>query len=315
MGHLNIAGWTPSNSELRNKIFTNENCDVYSLCETHLSENSDFAPKVNGYKLIRHDRLFVHRKAPKTWGGVGFLVREDILQSYECHTVDKGHEGILLVELIHRSIGTRLLFISCYLPPECSPHGRNSSEFYDYLTSICYSKLSEYDRVILCGDINARIGHSADTCTDIDIELPKRVVLDEKDNNHGKGYIEFLNENKLCVLNGRFDPSFDNFTSITGRGKSVVDYIFCPHDQFGYFSDFKVITCKEIANKYSLQHLIGEKSKLPDHALLKVNLCVVSVMNENIDTKHKDHSSMPSVTYKVSNIPDSFMNTDTVRQE
>ena len=215
VAHLNIAGWTKNNNELRNKIFIQENCDIYSLNETHLSTNSDFEPDVEGYKLFRNDRSLVHRKAPKAWGGVGFLIKKQLLETYDCHTVDKSYDGILIIELIHKSIGTKLLFISCYLPPERSPYGRNSSDFYNYITGICYSKLSEYDRILLCGDVNARIGKLSDTCSDIDIELPNRMVLDEKVNNHGKGFIELLNENKLCVLNGRFNPAQDNFTCIT----------------------------------------------------------------------------------------------------
>ncbi len=312
LGHLNIAGWTEKNSKLREEIICNANCDIYSICETHLSKSVNFEPSVKGYKLFRHDRSFVHKNAPKTLGGVGFLVKRELLIDYSCEIIDKSYEGVLVLELVHKVIGTKLLFIASYLPPECSPHGRNASGFYNYLSSICYSQFSEYDRVYFCGDINARIGHMADYCSDIDIELPKRVVLDEKENNHGKGFIEFLLENKLCVLNGRFDPKLDNFTYI-GRGKSVVDYIFCSHDQLEYCSNFQVLTSKDIANTYGLQQLIGEKSKLPDHSLLKVDIKIVCNIekSESIPT----NISTPAISYNVSNIPNTFMNTEEARLE
>ena len=314
LGHLNIAGWTENNSKLRQEILYNENCDIYSICETHLSPNVKFEPSVEGYKLIRHDRSFVHKDAPKTWGGVAFLVRKQLLIDYDCNIIDKNYEGVLVLELVHKTIGTKILFVASYLPPECSPHGRNATGFYNYLSNICYSQMNEYDYLYFCGDINARIGHLADSCSDIDIELPERVVLDEKENNHGKGFIEFLLENKLCVLNGRFDPDLDNFTYI-GRGKSVVDYIFCSHDQVEYCSNFQVLTCKDIANKYGFQQLIGDKSKLPDHSLLKVDIkitCNSTIENEQIQPTATISNN---VSFKVSNIPETFMNTEETRLE
>ena len=53
----------------------------------------------------------------------------------------------------------------------------------------------------------------------------------------GKQFVNFLKDSKLCVLNGRFDAKLDNFTSI-GRGKSVVDYLFCPHNMLDMCSKF-----------------------------------------------------------------------------
>ncbi len=166
------------------------------------------------------------------------------------------------------------------MPPEYSPYGRNATGFYNHLTGLIYTYASSYDRMYFCGDINARIGKLTDSSADIDIELPSRHIIDEKDNNHGKGFIEFLTENKFCVLNGRFDKNVDNFTYI-GRGKSVVDYIFCPHDNFEYCSNFSVITSKEIINCHSLHSFIGEKSKPPDHSLLKVNIQMTGLISVN----------------------------------
>ncbi len=311
-GHLNLAGWTENNNELRKEILLNENCDVYSICETHLSTTSTFVPSLNGYELVRHDRAFVHRNAPKTWGGVGFLIKHELLKDYEYNVVDKCYEGILAIELIHKLIGTKVLIVANYLPPEYSPYGRNATAFYTHLTNMCYSIITDYDRVVFSGDFNARIGHMADSCSEIDIDLPKRIVLDEKDNNHGKGFIEFLLDNKLCVANGRFDPKLDNYTYI-GRGLSVVDYIVFPHDQLKFCNDFEVITSKDIVNKYNLHHLIGEKSKPPDHSLLKVKIKVAGLVNEN--TNLLLDTAVNNVTYNVSKLPESFMNTEETRLE
>ena len=41
-------------------------------------------------------------------------------------------------------------------------------------------------------------------------------------------FIEFLNDAKLCCLNGRICNDNDNFTSVSRKGRSVVDYICIP---------------------------------------------------------------------------------------
>ncbi len=102
LGAINIAGWTENNDNLRKEIFTKEHCDIYAICETHLSKNTDFDPSVDGYKLYRHDRNFVHRNAPKTWGGVAFLIHDKVLDHYKYSVIDKTYDGIFAIELTHK---------------------------------------------------------------------------------------------------------------------------------------------------------------------------------------------------------------------
>ncbi|CAG2210017.1 unnamed protein product [Mytilus edulis] len=94
-----------------------------------------------------------------------------------------------------------------------------------------------------------------------------RNTIDKSINQHGHEFIDFLNESKFCVLNGRFQDC-DNFTSISTRGKSVVDYICVPHDVFDKCKKFEVLTAESIVNNNSLFGLLGGKSRLPDHSVL-----------------------------------------------
>ena len=55
--------------------------------------------------------------------------------------------------------------------------------------------------------------------------------LNESINQRGYDFIEFLNEAKLCALNGRF-PDGDNFTSISNKGKAVVDFMCAPQELY-----------------------------------------------------------------------------------
>ncbi len=62
--------------------------------------------------------------------------------------------------------------------------------------------------------------------------LPERNPLDKIVNAQGESLIELMQDAKLCVLNGRLNPEHDNYTCISPRGSSVVDYIITPHDVY-----------------------------------------------------------------------------------
>ena len=42
---------------------------------------------------------------------------------------------------------------------------------------------------------------------------------------YGEKLIDFVRDMTLCIVNGRVSPEKDNYTSISKRGRSVVDYI------------------------------------------------------------------------------------------
>ncbi len=256
MGHLNVSGWTPHNNVLRSSIVTSESLDIFIVSETHLSNCDDFEPNVAGYIFKGFNRSVMHRNAPGTWGGVGFLIKRDLLKEYTFQIVEQSYEGIFGIELIHKAMNIRVLLIACYLPPENSPYGRNVDGFLSHLEQICYTYSSEYDYILFAGDINARIGDMSDSEPDIDISLPDRTPIDMVHNSHGQSFIQFLRDCKMCVLSGRFNTDQDNFTYISNRGKSVVDYFFCAHKIFKSFSDFCVVTSTDLANMHNLTQLI-----------------------------------------------------------
>ncbi len=305
---MNVSGWTQNNNSLRAAMLEHASCDICYISETHLSDNEPFEPDIPGYIFRGFNRKFAHRNAPGTWGGVGFLIKRDILQQYTYKIIEKTYEGIFGLELTHNVTAINILFVCCYLPPENSPYGRDIDGFLSQLEQICYTYSSEYDHIIFGGDLNARIGTMSDMEADIDIQLPERKPIDLIHNSHGTSFVNFLRDCKLCILNGRFDTNKDNYTCITNRGKSVVDYFFCSHKTFEICSDFEVITCKDLINMYNLAHLIGNRSKPPDHSLIKCNINIYygpcTTRNEtNVPTNH-ENDSVPK--YNVKNIPDDF---------
>ncbi|CAC5381141.1 unnamed protein product [Mytilus coruscus] len=233
-----------------------------SLCETHLTSQDKI--NVPGYTWFGFNRSKIHRKAPKASGGVGVLVKNWLFELFNVSVVDKSFDGILGIKFTGRSTEFEFLVFACYLPPENSSRGRDAQSFYAHLLSQIYMS-NENDGIYLIGDFNSRIGSLSETLNDID-NLPKRQPLDKSINQHGHELLDFLNEAKFCVLNGRF-PN-DNFTSISKKGKAVVDYICVPQDIYEYLNYFKVLTIHSIVNDNRLLELIGDKSKLPDHSVI-----------------------------------------------
>ena len=72
----------------------------------------------------------------------------------------------------------------------------------------------------------------------------------------------------MSMMNGRISPQYDDYTSVSLKGSSVVDYIAIPI----YFIDncvtFKVHGVNDLLNKFDLYRLLGEGCEAPDNALL-----------------------------------------------
>ena len=80
----------------------------------------------------------------------------------------------------------------------------------------------------LGGDFNARIGTRQDFIEQVDSVL-KRNGRDKLVNSYCDTFLEFLMDIKMCTLNRRVTPQFDNFTCLNKRGKSVADNIITEH--------------------------------------------------------------------------------------
>ncbi|WAQ95035.1 hypothetical protein MAR_007506 [Mya arenaria] len=129
-------------------------------------------------------------------------------------------------------------------------------------------------------------------------------------NQHGHTFIEFLNDAKLCVLNGRFTS--DNYTSISTKGNSVVDYLCVPQDMFDWFKSFTVLTVKEITDRHNLHGLIGVRSRLLDHSALlaKIDLGFC----ETDCSMHGSSNSENQPRFNLKRIPNDFMDSDMAKR-
>ncbi len=240
---------------------------------------------MSDYKWIGFNRPIKHKNSPYNFGGVGIFIKNYLYSSFNVSIENKLYDGILEIFLKEKITGYTIVIFCCYLPPERSPWGRNCTQYFSHIMSQLYL-CSDADIVVLCGDLNARIGGMKDYTQNIDL-IEERIVIDQNVNNHGKTFIEFLNDSKMCVLNGRGESKHDNFTYVSPQGKSVVDYFFVPHDVLKYCTNFKVQTMNDIIEKHNLQNLLHDKCKKPDHSLISLDISISSARNISNDINNE----------------------------
>ncbi len=246
-------------------------------------------------------------RAKRYDGGVGLLVKDNIVNSFNINILDKSTDGLMTVAFSSKHTDFSFVIFIIYLPPEGSPWSSNLSDFFARVISQIYTYY-EYDMIFLAGDFNARIGSQSETYQNDSI--PSRLVLDKKSNDQGNAFIEFLNDVRFCVLNGRFDSTKDNFTCISGRGESVVDYIAVPVDCFESCFDFEVITPVSLIEQSNTENLLSNKCKNSDHSAVIFRFRISAACNIHESSSHPAaHSdSYPGRNrrYNLKTIPENF---------
>ena len=105
------------------------------------------------------------------------------------------------------------------------------------------------------------------------------------------------------MLNGRTQGN-DNWTSISHRGRSVIDYICTTHENLGDFTSFNVFSMSDVIRLYSM----AAPEHVPDHSIIQCSLQLPS----NTDMPPLDTRSIPinlsaSKRFKIQLPPDDFM--------
>ena len=266
---------------------------------------------IDGYEWYGHNRLIKHKDAPKMSGGVGILVKSSIVRCCDVNIVDKSIDGILGITVTGKETDFSLCIFVCYLPPESSVWGRDGLSFFAHLISQLYV-CGKYEHVIICGDFNARLGNTKDFISEID-NVTERIVIDNVKAGHSEYLIDFLKDARCIIMNGRITPEFDNYTCVSPRGKSVVDYFIIPHDQSHSCSEFKVELVSDIIERYGCIELVSERCKPPDHSMLEIKYKLTNglILNEREHStgENENHQTMKK-RYKFNNIPNEFMNNE-----
>ena len=302
-----MAGWTANNSYLRKAILYELNSDILCIQETHLADNINEQPNLEGYEWIGHCRNIRHVKAKKTYGGIGVFIKKTLYETFNISTIDNTYEGIL--GLLFKDKVTEYCFtvFCCYLPPEHSPYGRDSTAFFTHLLTMIY--LHSYaDSCFTLGDFNSRISDQKDAITAIDY-VTDRSTIDFTLNKHGEAFIDFLKESRMVITNGRIN-GVNNFTSISSKGKSVVDFVAVPIDNVDQCITCNVHLVSEIIEENGFESFISERCKPPDHSPICLTFKPNIMCPVNAPENCNDHSP-GSKRYKFNTMSNEFLKTDT----
>ena len=214
------------------------NLDVLCVAETHLKNDESFI--VPGYSSICQNRTSGKRSNVGS-GGVGVLVKEDILLDYNVSILDDSMEGILWLEFRPKYDACNINVCACYCPPEGSSRKIDVLDYFDTLLSQIY-KYQNDGLFYVCGDFNSRIGNKMDFTEGVD-NVSARKIIDWKVNSYGDIFIDFLNSASCGILNGRCGVK-DDYTSVSVKGLAVVDYCFTSYENIPMFTDFEIKRAK-----------------------------------------------------------------------
>ncbi|VDI31988.1 Hypothetical predicted protein [Mytilus galloprovincialis] len=239
--------------------------DILGLAETHLT--GDNVISVEGYQWFGLNRKHIHVRAKSGSGGVGILIRNSICNEFDITIADNDTEGILWIKLENKTNANNVLYVCVvYLPPENSTRAVNVHEFFDNLMTKVYT-VPQGNPFYICGDWNSRCSDFVDSITGID-NLPDRHVVDFQCNSYGKVFCEFLTDISCCILNGR-NTLLNDYTYVSTRGLSVVDYCVVPYEMLDIFNKFKVTRTSLIIEQIYVLMVFVNKRKLFDKAVQK----------------------------------------------
>ncbi|CAG2221029.1 unnamed protein product [Mytilus edulis] len=188
-----------------------------------------------------------------------------------------------------------------------STRTNDPEQFYSDLTRQVYM-YQNLGKLYIVGDFNSRCSDTSDFIEGVD-ELPSRETIDQGSNANGDLLIDFLVDCNICMINGR--KGKQDFTCISKRGKSVVDYIFTTHENLNSCIDFNVKTMSDITDSLDLQ----ECSQIPDHSVLQ------AVIKREASVPHNTVLKFPTNLKRIPNkpksyqIPNDFLNDDNAREK
>ena len=219
---------------------------------------------------------------------------------YEYCVLDNAFDDILWVKFWNNE--SSFFVCVCYLPPDGSTRLNDAEQFYTRLTEQVY-QYQNLGNVFICGDFNSRCGEASDYVEGVD-DVRERDVIDVTSNHYGDLLLNFLVDCNFCMINGRVKGKND-FTHVSHRGRSVVDYVLVPHEQLRDVTSMNISLMTETIERFDL----AACDRIPDHSLLIWESEVFASLSENNAGVDQNNSSSRK-RFNVLNIPSDFLNND-----
>ena len=94
------------------------NFDILGLAETHLIGDKGIVK--TGYTWFGQNRKQLHVRAKKGSGGIGFLVKHYLFETFDIQICDNSYEGILWLQMVNKQTKNCIKLCVCYLVPDFS---------------------------------------------------------------------------------------------------------------------------------------------------------------------------------------------------
>jgi exonuclease III len=250
---------------LRDKLENEDMCvnlvqyDIVILLET--MKLNDYFVSIKGFTFKHFQRQHQHPRAKKASGGIGILIKTELLKNGMVSIV-KSSDFVVWLKIRQSRKSKHYIFLGgVYIPPADSSFTLNSvnNNIYHLLQDDITS-FAKTGSVTLCGDFNARTGKKNDIdCIqgkDFDLLMQcsnnfqtngfpcwNRYSEDIKVNNYGKELLSMCKSSDLKIMNGYFnnDQNTGVFTCYTPCGKSLIDYLVCDLSSFNCLKQFSIL--------------------------------------------------------------------------
>ena len=278
--NIKILSWNiqSSNSTIGNKFEDTDFTDSFLEFDLVCLQEIRQAVKCPGFRAICSVR------EGERSGGVCILYKNQLAGGVERVKNKTGGLKDIVVCKLKRSFfnfDEDVFIVNAYVTPQNSsssntaiPNG--SDTLYQIQNTV--NDLQRIGKVVLCGDMNARIGNHPGILTNetIDDYIPLPVDYkpdtystrhseDTVTNTYGKRFISLVMNTRLTILNGRtLGDLHGAFTSIQVGGCSVIDYFAISNEihncvtsfrvlDFTQFSDHKPISLELSCNPLSVK--------------------------------------------------------------
>ena len=262
----NIEGkhYILKNSNIKN--YLNKH-DIVFIHETHCTREMHL--ELDNYTAIQHPCMLSSVDKPR--GGCVMFIKHHLMKYVQ--GVDKNfHDAILLY------LTGNIIIAGFYIPPDNSKYYEDQ---FDILENISVFDIENPRNIIVCGDLNARMGTIKELNGNSYQSNP-----DEYVNSHGHKLLEICKTNNLVPLNMliKDKQKFDTgFTYSKGSCKSQNDWIMVSENYMQNIQRFNIVS---------------ELSKISDHipimmkAHLKVNVSLDQVLENitDITSETNNHS-------------------------
>ena len=118
----------------------------------------------------------------------------------------------------------------------------------------------------------------------LNADIPERENPDNVTNPQGSRLLDFLSDVNCCILNGCTKKENNDFTSAAPhKGNAVVNYFICRINDYNDVKDLCVINCLDLVATNKWEQLVNDRSRIPDHNLMSMDVNIVVRVRENIN--------------------------------